>query len=32
MKELKKVNLAAYEWLVGIPRHSWCKHAFSDIL
>ena len=29
MEELKKVNLAAYEWLVAIPRHSWCKHAFS---
>jgi len=29
MEELKKVNLATYEWLVAIPRQSWCKHAFS---
>jgi len=29
MEDLKKVNLVAYEWLVGIPLHSWCNHAFN---
>jgi hypothetical protein len=29
MAEIKIVNLKAWEWLMGIPTKSWCKHAFS---
>jgi len=29
IEELKQANLTAYEWLVGISRQSWCKHAFN---
>ncbi|WVZ03193.1 hypothetical protein V8G54_023999 [Vigna mungo] len=29
MGELKAINIDAYNWLLGIPTKSWCKHAFS---
>ncbi|XP_050890787.1 uncharacterized protein LOC127096238 [Lathyrus oleraceus] len=29
MKELKELNMKAWEWLSGIPTKAWCKHAFS---
>lgn len=29
MKELKKLNMKAWEWLSCIPTKAWCKHAFS---
>jgi len=29
MGELRTINPEAYNWLIGIPRSSWCKHAFS---
>jgi len=29
MGELKKINHDAYNWLLQIPRKSWCKHEFS---
>ncbi|WVZ23674.1 hypothetical protein V8G54_002218 [Vigna mungo] len=29
MSELKAINIDAYNWLIGIPTKSWCKHAFS---
>ncbi|WVZ23933.1 hypothetical protein V8G54_002477 [Vigna mungo] len=29
MGELKATNIDAYNWLLGIPTKSWCKHAFS---
>lgn len=28
MKELKELNVKAWEWLSGIPTKAWCKHAF----
>ncbi|WVZ07385.1 hypothetical protein V8G54_020731 [Vigna mungo] len=27
--ELKAINIDAYNWLIGIPTKTWCKHAFS---
>ncbi|WVZ06649.1 hypothetical protein V8G54_019995 [Vigna mungo] len=29
MGELKAINIEAYNWLLGIPTKTWCKHAFS---
>ena len=29
MDEIKKVDAGAWEWLMGQPTKSWCKHAFS---
>lgn len=29
MEELKKVDVKAWEWLVGHDPKLWCKHAFS---
>jgi len=29
MGELRNINPEAFNWLVSIPRESWCKHAFS---
>jgi len=29
MGELRNINPKAYNWLVVIPRSSWCKHAFN---
>ncbi|WVZ24109.1 hypothetical protein V8G54_002653 [Vigna mungo] len=29
MGELKAINNDAYNWLIGIPTKTWCKHAFS---
>ncbi|XP_014523658.1 uncharacterized protein LOC106779953 [Vigna radiata var. radiata] len=29
MGKLKAINIDAYNWLLGIPTKSWCKHAFS---
>jgi len=29
MGELKNVNPDSFNWLVAIPRKSWCKHTFS---
>ncbi|WVY93826.1 hypothetical protein V8G54_032914 [Vigna mungo] len=29
MGELKAINNEAYNWLLGIPTKTWCKHAFS---
>ncbi|XP_014494949.1 uncharacterized protein LOC106756857 [Vigna radiata var. radiata] len=29
MGELKNLNVDAFNWLMGIPTKSWCKHAFS---
>ncbi|WVY93030.1 hypothetical protein V8G54_032118 [Vigna mungo] len=29
MGELKAINFDAYNWLLGIPTKTWCKHAFS---
>ena len=29
MGELRNINPGAYNWLVAIPRSSWCKHALS---
>ncbi|WVZ18731.1 hypothetical protein V8G54_006053 [Vigna mungo] len=29
MGELKAINIDAYNWLIGIPTKTWCKHAFS---
>ena len=26
--ELQKINVDAYNWLLQIPRKSWCKHEF----
>jgi len=32
MGELRNTNPEAYNWLVAIPRSSWCKHAFNIYL
>ncbi|XP_017416399.2 uncharacterized protein LOC108327178 [Vigna angularis] len=32
MGELKNLNVDAFNWLMGIPTKSWCKHAFSAYL
>jgi len=29
MGELRNINPEAYNWLIAIPRSSWCKHAFN---
>jgi hypothetical protein len=29
MDEIKKVDHGAWEWLMGHPTKTWCKHAFS---
>ena len=29
MKQIKDINEAAHDWLMAVPKKSWCKHAFS---